>query len=397
MLSIRLKKVHLGLIALAMIAFSSPASADDFAVDFGLKALHWIAYGTTSPVWGEKSLLSVLSVVLNAVALCVMAWLAVIGGTNFVIQTANKGVPGGQVISSFWMPLRIGIATILLIPLTSGFSTLQYGVITVAEKGNEHGNYLMGVGLDYLYDFGAYRSPALQDGRSTVLSWIESEVCRQYINSYTHKQTITPTVSKQTKTYKIINKLAYGYNEERTWSWSSNPRNDYCGAIEFSIEKSLGAPEKPVAISFTSDQTAAYGGPAFIGQKQAEIITQVQPRIAEIASMLLADENALRALQENGQSSQSTYEQAANEVNGKINQAVSKFNEAVILYNSLTQAAVASVVNKLNDAKNAHKNDNAGGWREQTKSVGWPALGTIFWQITIRAKSINLPARWPPL
>jgi len=109
-------------------------NALNYSQDFGQKAINWIAYGTDNPAWGDKSLLSVVSLTLNAIALAMMAWLAVIGGATYVLQTANKGVPGGQVISSFWAPIRVSTATILLIPLTSGYSTLQYGVITVAEK-----------------------------------------------------------------------------------------------------------------------------------------------------------------------------------------------------------------------------------------------------------------------
>lgn len=87
----------------APVAISESTSATvtqlslmDYANDFGQKAINWIAYGTSNPTWGDKSLLSVVSLALNAIALAMMAWLAVIGGATYVFQTANKGVPGGR-------------------------------------------------------------------------------------------------------------------------------------------------------------------------------------------------------------------------------------------------------------------------------------------------------------
>jgi len=205
----------------------------DFSQDFGQKVINWIAYGTDNPAWGDKSLLSVVSLTLNAIALAMMAWLAVIGGATYVFQTANKGVPGGQVISSFWAPIRVSTATILLIPLASGFSTLQYGVITVAEKGNAHGSYVMNLGLDYLYDFGAYRAPGIPDGQSIFFTLVESEVCRQYINSYTKRETITPVFTGPVRKSDtaLVSKVSYRYNETSESPTTNDPRLDYCGAV----------------------------------------------------------------------------------------------------------------------------------------------------------------------
>jgi conjugal transfer/type IV secretion protein DotA/TraY len=379
-------KVLLGLLLgiLPSVAMADPS----FGFDFGQKVINWIAYGTDTPVWGTVSLMSTISSVINSIALTVMAWLAVIGGSSYVIQTANKGVPGGQVISSFWYPIRTSVAVILLVPLTSGFSTLQYGVVSVAEKGNAHANIVMGAGLDYLYDFGAYRSPALEDGGSLIFSWIGSEVCKQYINSYTHAETVSAVYSKTSDRGKLVSTLTYSYNEKSTWFWKNDPRTDYCGAITFSSD-----------LPSSGDQTsAAVGGPALIQAGQLDVLKAVQPSVAAIAALILSDESALRALQSSGSSAQSTYEKAQAEVNGKIAGAVSKYNAAVALYNSETQKLVTSAVNKINSTKNAEKagswkgaddGSSVTGWKEQTKEIGWPVLGTIFWQINTNQSAIN--------
>lgn len=367
----------------------------DYSQDFGQKVINWIAHGTDNPTFGDKSLLSVVSLTLNAIALAMMAWLAVIGCATYIAQTANKGVPGGQVISSFWAPIRISTATILLIPLGSGFSTLQYGVITVAEKGNAHGSYLMGVGLDYLYDFGAYRAPGIPDGKSVVFSLIESEVCRQYINNYTKKETISYRLLPERQGNRIVSKITYKYNEAPTWGFSNSPRNDYCGATSFSIEyperlESKSPIEKVSGLSFVDKYTAADNAPPIIAKGQLELLTKMRGEAELIAKSLLSDDIALRSMQATGQGEQSNYEKAVQELKGKITGAAGKTQAAILTYNSDTQKLIAQTVNSINDSKNAPTDSSdSAGWREQTKAMGWPALGTIFWQINVNQSAIN--------
>jgi len=362
----------------------------NYSQDFGQKAINWIAYGSDNPTWGDKSLLSVISLSLNAIALAMMAWLAVIGGSTYVFQTANKGVPGGQVISSFWAPIRVSTATILLIPLSSGYSTLQYGVITVAEKGNAHGTYVMAQGIDYLYDFGAYRAPGIPDGQSLVFSLIESEVCRQYINSYTQRETITPVFTgpvRQNGT-NLVSKISYRYNEDSESATTYDPRLDYCGAVGFTIEHDELDRFHEVLFVDADKLSASYEGPPRIAEGQMRLLQKMQPLAERIASMILSDEAALRQLQAHGESKQSTYERAVAELNGQISGAAQLTQSAILTYNSESQKLIAQTVSRLSDEKNAN-NDGSSGWAEQTKAMGWPALGTIFWQVNIAQSEIN--------
>ncbi|HEK2572471.1 MULTISPECIES: DotA/TraY family protein [Pseudomonas aeruginosa group] len=361
----------------------------DFSQDFGQKVINWIAYGTDNPAWGDKSLLSVVSLALNAIALAMMAWLAVIGGATYVFQTANKGVPGGEVISSFWAPIRVSTATILLIPLASGFSTLQYGVITVAEKGNAHGSYVMNQGLDYLYDFGAYRAPGIPDGQSIFFALVESEVCRQYINSYTKRETITPVFTGPVRKSDtaLVSKVSYRYNETSESPTTNDPRLDYCGAVAFSIEHDADDEDDGWFID-ADELSAHYGGPPYIAEGQMALLKKMQPLAAQTASRILADESALRQLQAHGESKQSTYERAVAELNGQINGAAGLAQTAIRTYNSESQKIIAQVVSRLNDEKNAN-NDGSDGWIAQTKAMGWLALGTVFWQVNISQSEIN--------
>ncbi|WP_124348500.1 DotA/TraY family protein [Pseudomonas chlororaphis] len=364
-------------------------SETNYSHDFGQRAINMIAFGTDNPAWGDKSLLSVVSQVLCAIGLALMAWLAIIGGGTYIFQTANKGVPGGQVVSSFWAPIRISTATILLIPLTSGYSTLQYGVITVAEKGNTHGSYVMAKGLDRIYDFGAYRAPGIPDGKSILFAMVESEVCRQYINSYTHQQTITPVLTGPSRQNNaLVSKLSYRYNEASESPTSNDPRLDYCGAVAFTITHDEDTEFFADPFIDADKLSAHYGGPPLIAEGQMGLIKKMRPFAEQIAAKILSDENALRQLQTYGESQQSTYERAVAELNGQISEAAGLAQTAIRTYNSESQKIIAQTVSRLNDAKNA--NDEGGsGWVAQTKAMGWTALGTVYWQVNISQSEIN--------
>ena len=386
----RSAKYTAAIIFILTVLFAGTAAASqisggvDYGSDFGQKVINWIAHGTDTPTWGQPSLLSTISFGINAIGLFVMAWLAVIGGANFVIQTANKGVPGGQVISSFWMPIRVATATIMLIPLSSGYSTLQYGVITVAEKGNEHGNYLMGIGLDYLYDFGVYRSPSLEDGRNIILSWVDSEVCRQYINSYTGQETIKSEISKESSWGVVTSRINYAYQEPENSKYSGGERKQYCGSISFSVDGSESKSENSGEILPSWIKTK--GETNRIVDAQVSILKELQPKVSAIARSILHDQDVLKSLQSSGSGAQSSYENALSEVNGKISGAVSDLDEVTREYNSRTQKLVVSVVNDRNGDSDEKK------WTDEIKSNGWPTLGSIFWKVNINQSEINKAA-----
>lgn len=377
--------------------------------DFGQKVINFVA-GGGNPSYMEQSLLSTVSRFINLGALSMMAWLAVLGATTFVIQTGNKGTPGGQVISSFWMPIRISTAVILLVPLSSGYSTLQYGVITIAEKGNSFGNTIQAAGLNWLYENGTYRAPALQDGSGVILSWVASEVCKQYINDVTDYETIrgelrsTVVNPPSPDNYKIF-KTGYYYDhtEPGDSARNSSPRKNYCGSIEFSMERgesfyydkdgnrdNLKAgmnsimPGQFYARQNRDEYSSGYSGPEEVIKKHEEILEALQPMVAEIASTILSDQEALSALVNQGESAQGAFEQARAEANNSAPAVLAKMQSAVRKYNSMTQSAVAKTVNEIVDKKNGGES-----WVDQTNRTGWPGLGTIFWQQSMSQMQIN--------
>jgi conjugal transfer/type IV secretion protein DotA/TraY len=349
------------------------------AGDFGQQVINFLTSGSYSTPAGvsEKSLMSVVSLTLNAIALTMMAWLAVLGGVTYIAQTANKGVPGGQVISSFWAPIRISTATILLIPLASGFSTLQYGVITVAEKGNAAGSSLSASGLEYIHENGTYRPPIMTDASAVVMGWVGSEVCRQYVNSYLKREAVVLETRRQSSLATETYMKSYDFSERPGSREAAYPRRGYCGSLSVEMPKELLNAKAHTRIV-----------PQKVFEKYGGLVEQMQPAVADIASMILADEKPLRALQQNGAAAQSAYESASDGIGQQVSLAAARYVELVDDYNRLLGTLVATSVNEVYA-------DNAGGvsWKDEITSTGWTALGTAYWQIAQSQERINSLAK----
>lgn len=392
--------------------------------DYGQQIINWIAFGKPDNVkFGETSLLSTISFTLNAIALVMMAYLSLLGGLTYVIQTANKGTPGGQVVSSFWMPIRIATATILLVPLASGYSTIQYGVITVAEKGSAHGSYLMDQGIDYIAEHGIYRPPVMESSKEVVVGMLWSELCMSHINT-TEKSDSAIVINKRVDFISIANEtLEYSYDKpapENTIAkngyigyfikkLTTSDKKGYCGTI------TLLTPDADVdsfldnsthETTFRLFATADYEDDAGVLATEklvAYLEGEVRPRVQAIAAKLNADGKALAALQnQGGEAAQSTYERnqagadkAAKGVAGELNDLITDYDNN--MHKILQETVMA--VNKHNTTSggftgttNAESSGTA-PWVKQIKSVGWPALGTVFWQISKNQEALNYLAK----
>lgn len=345
--------------------------------DFGKQIIDFITtggFGSTQ----DKNLLGTVSKAINLVSLSVMAWLAAIGALTFIIQTGNKGSPGGQVISSFWMPIRITTAVILLIPLSGGYSSLQMLVIEGANKGNQFANYVMAQGLGYLYDNGAYLPAPLKDSKPIISGWITSETCRQYINSQTNREAVVPR-------FRVVNdsgvrEIHYSYDmqEEGDNPEKHDQRIGYCGKLSISLADDSLIPDS---------RDLKVISPEIIRDKFKGLIEANQSEAAAIASMILVDQRSLRDLQENGIDSQSTYEENYYQVGKSVDLAAQQYIKFANDFNKSSASIIATTVND-NASSNAGAN-----WKDEIINNGWPALGTLFWQINKSQEQINFFAK----
>ena len=128
----------------------------------------------------------------------------------------------------------------------------------------------------------------------------------------------------------------------------------------------------------------------------------VIPAATLIASKLNADGADLSALQKKGDASkQSTYEKSQNKVEketptlgGEINKVIVEFDKKV--HEILQESVIA--INKANSSSTgwSQTNESASGepdWVKQVKKIGWPALGTVFWQISKNQEALNYLAK----
>lgn len=378
---------------LTLVVLMLGVSTSAYAQDFGNTIIDFFAGGGSANPATEASLTSTLSFYLNLIALAMMAWLGVLAGSSFIIQTANKGTLGGQVISSFWMPLRICTATILLIPGTNGYSALQYGVLTNAKMGNDVGNVVMAGGLNYIYANGVYRPPMFEDGSALIMAWTAAEVCRQYVNSYTESETIVPTIRTRSTDGYYVTEMGYDWNETPNSAVGANPRTNYCGNISFRMDNNITAASVGDSIftynglasqNLTDQSDPLYASPARIAPFFEGILRETQENVSAIAAMVLHDEGALRNLQSGGSSYQPAFESARAQTPQRLNDAKGLFVSAVGAYNEKIRTTVASTVEDVI----REENDNQ-SWKDQIISAGWPFLGTVFWQVQMSQMQIN--------
>jgi len=398
-------------------AATALASTGATPEDYGQALINFVTYGSYSPAdTSHPSMLSAISRVINAIALFVMAWLAVLGGTNFIIQTANKGVPGGQVISSFWMPLRISVATILLVPLASGYSTLQMGVTKVAETGNAHGSYLTRKGIEHLQQYGAYSPPLMGDSAPFVNAIVGAEMCRLHINTVMNKEVIV----RQKYSLGETRSFSYDFKDDGTKS-GARFIPGYCGGAQYFVPGLDKATAKPKPAKGSAGGALGVSGAAIhaatnthTSNKTTDIERSVQektliflaeqlenkiiPTIASeaekiVGATLMLDNEAFGQLirkEISASAFEKKYIEAADEKN-----MIAASNKLIALQNTANaelQKAVAAAVNTAR-AEYAKSKGASGGWAEEVSRLGWTALGTIYWQQSSEQRTINSLAR----
>lgn len=396
------------LLAGLLLAFSASAFAQtpeltnlseisSSSTDYGQGLLNFVTFGQfEEPSDGEHvSLVSAISRFINIVALYMMAALSVFGGLNYILHTANKGVPGGQVISSFWMPLRISISTILLIPLASGFSTIQIkGVYNIASTGNAHGSYLATLASDHLITNGAYMAPALVSNVNVINGLIASELCRIRVNSAERDEnSVTPV-------YRIIgDRATLSYDKAvKPLIGRDSTMIGYCGTVEVNLPRPSGyvVGLNETENGATVDEGAWQNGlfltykdraDLLLGTKFKEIIEDWRVKAQEIASNLAFDESALADMQDNNQTSVFKSHQA--NTSKMVGIAA---NKALALYSTADKRLQTEISQIVASTRGSNTPSGKPQWKVELDRLGWTYSGMIFWQSTKNTELTNLIA-----
>lgn len=356
--------------------------------DIGQALLNFATYGTYNPdSVTTPSVAGTVARALNLIGLVIMAALAVLGGVTFTIHTANKGVPGGQIISSFWMPIRVSVSTIMLVPLTLGFSTIQLGVNKIAETGNNHGSWVSGQVVDHLRGFGAYAPPFIKDSRVAMQGLITAEACMLYINSQLRiDRSSNPTngvTSNVRRTSDGMVEIGYDFQDPKRGVFGRKaPEANYCGAVRIKIPDSMNLYTGFGRFTFNSMEGLTQDEIAekFITAMRTEFI----PNARGIAETIFADQVSLRTMQRTGSSiSEEDYRTATRNMGQSLQSAAKSFGELVSKYNAFVQRTVTEAVNNQRDKL------AGASWDSEIKECGWVCLGTIYWQTSKSQEYIN--------
>lgn len=308
-----------------------------------LNELFPLTSGTNTPsLGGEQSAIGIMLGDLNGlVMLIAMAFVA-----YSTIIELHRGAETGRVLSektSSWSPVRMGFAAIMMIPLATGFSVGQGGVIKIAGwavggANTVYDNAIQAIGPQGL----PITTPQIPNVEPIVADLINSEVCRALINDAAANAKEVPpptdvTGGSGTSGYVDINYDLAGNQG------GSNPT---CGSIH--IDTGNGAqPIDGVNINMASN---------ILADINYVLQSTIQPAAQAAANNWWTDRNSSDL-----QPLWGTYVAATNQ-----------------LVQMLTTTA-SNVITTLQSSNGTQGNLDA--TEQQMENLGWAGAGAYFWKI----------------
>ncbi|MDD2859461.1 MAG: DotA/TraY family protein [Acidiphilium sp.] len=296
----------------------------------------------TPGLGGEQTVIGIMLGDLNAlVMLIAMAYVA-----YSTIIEIHRGAETGRVLSektSSWSPVRMGFAAIMMIPLATGFSVGQGGVIKIAGWAiggatTIYNNAIQAIGPQGL----PITKPQIPNVEPLVAELINSEVCRALINDAANNDQEVPPPGEVTGGSGSSGFIDLNYSLIGNQT-GSNPT---CGSIE--VKTGNGAQ--------TIDGVNTNMSANILADINYVLGTTIRPAAQTAANTWWTTRNsaALQPLW-------ATYVTATNQ-----------------LVNLMTTAAT-NVIATLRTAQGTQGNlDTA---EQQMENLGWAGAGAYFWKI----------------
>jgi conjugal transfer/type IV secretion protein DotA/TraY len=343
-------------------AFTPPLG--DVSVDF----LHRV-FGTAADgigVGGMGTVLgAVMSVFCTAVLFLSMIFVAyiTIKGT---IDSAHSGQLLGQKMSSVWTPVRTVTGSAFLLPLASGYSLIQIGVLWLAVQGVGVADLGWTAAMNLFSMTGSLGQISVPDARPLAADILRSEVCADVMNTQWQadgspdriKLVQPDPLPPQNSIYystQIQNMSDFNFSQEYQWVDTAAPAGPAaCGALSWS--------QNPQD-SETSDITSA-------------------PRTA----ILQAQANAVAAMIQE-------LEPAAKQIAAFKRPAPGVIERAALHYSQAISTAAKNVLDASPDAAKQ-------AFIQHAKDGGWILAGTWYNQMlrlndTVQANADRIPIRQP--
>lgn len=222
-----------GAIPSASGLFDSRIEGAGISKDYGLMVLDKIlrqAAADTPTGGAMQNALATMMATYNTgvtiVGSVILLWMI----TSIVIDTAKAGVLGGGRHNMVWAPIRVLFAALLLIPLGTGFSAGQYGVMKLAEWGSNFGTrawteYVAGVlnTDNLLAPFANNSSTSLVKNISKLMT------CQVVYNTH-----LRQTQGSLPARHKIVIKTENDPNQAMvTNRYTNDTGSNICGTIQY--------------------------------------------------------------------------------------------------------------------------------------------------------------------
>lgn len=161
------------------------------------------------------------------------------------VDSAHSGELLGKKMSEIWVPIRTVSGTALLLPLASGFSLLQMGVLWLALQGVGIADAVWNAAMDRLAANGTLGYVSIPDARPLAANILRSEICmaamnKQYTDSgwSTRIEFVANSIPVALGSSPDRNSQQYMTESyiDRSYAWRANDRKlnpDVCGSISF--------------------------------------------------------------------------------------------------------------------------------------------------------------------
>ncbi len=257
-------------------AFNPPAG--DVSVDFlrqvfgsvidGLRSASGVADGQQSVV---GAMMGVFNLAVLFLAMIFVGYTTIKG----TVDSAHDGVLLGKKMSEIWVPIRTVGGTAFLLPLGSGFSLIQVGVLWLAVQGVGVADTAWTAAMSRFAASGTLGQVSLPDARPLAANVLRAEVCMAAMN----QQFIAEDRSTRISVLPAVTQTLPNGDVATTWRWGSaeylNPA--VCGALTWQ-QSSQGA--------LTEDTIRASSAPilAAHGNAVAAMIQELRPVAEQIVS-----------------------------------------------------------------------------------------------------------------
>ncbi|MCU7951273.1 MAG: DotA/TraY family protein [gamma proteobacterium symbiont of Bathyaustriella thionipta] len=363
-----LTRIDIALLLFLLIVVSAPSYATVIDPPFTDKSVEYLKY-----IYGESTniifhtagpgapdtILGVMSAILNIG--CLLFSGIIIGYTALsgVMNTAHEGQVMGKAYNSMWVPLRTTLALALMLPMASGFSVMQLGVLWFAGKGIGLADSTWEAALNHMDTSGTLYPPTVHvDGENIALRLLGMNICQAAVNQAAGEVAVTRSIKGH-----VID-LPDGAKGHKTVISFSGKGSSFLGGYWDKIT-SYDLDELPANVCGTSTisvSESTIGSNSYLTPvKEGEIRRDAYK---ELSTALTVLEDEMHVLAYNLVTDESP-SWSGNEI-----------ADAAAVFESSITDAITTATSALN--KEANKNT---GWKDTALKNGWIDAGT--WYISI--------------